>query len=261
MLFRAVALSLALLLGIGTIIPLTTTSTEAGPKYKRSKKKKLKKYSKAWWRWYHRKQRKARVLLARKRALKAKQILYARLRGQVARQNLEIKQDEKGTKSATNEPSNNKNNPLQIPIQIQPISSDLQFRVNDNNGSEIGTASLSIIGFAEGTDSKNANDKIGGVTTRSLLRNAVEQILKEQGWIVNDFQKEINDKKVYIVTGHSLVNGVPRSHYFYFTEVGGKIYRLSTTCPKEAKEQIARESEKVIQSLMRGNLVSQSFKK
>lgn len=58
MLFRAIALSLALLVGIGTIVPFMTDSTEAGPKYKKKKKKKLKKYSKAWWRWYRKEQRK-----------------------------------------------------------------------------------------------------------------------------------------------------------------------------------------------------------
>jgi hypothetical protein len=53
MIFRAIALSMALLIGIGTIVPLATEYAEAGPrktrKYKK-KQKKYKKYSKAWWR-------------------------------------------------------------------------------------------------------------------------------------------------------------------------------------------------------------------
>ena len=52
---RAIALSLALLIGIGVIVPLATDYAEAGAKKHRKyakKKKKLKKYSRAWWRQY-----------------------------------------------------------------------------------------------------------------------------------------------------------------------------------------------------------------
>jgi hypothetical protein len=47
MLFRAIALTLALLIGIGTIIPLGTDNAEAGPRKSRKykKQKKYKKYS------------------------------------------------------------------------------------------------------------------------------------------------------------------------------------------------------------------------
>ncbi len=58
---RAIALSLALLFGIGTIIPLATNYAEAGQKYKKHKKKRswkgVKKYSKRWWQLYRRQER------------------------------------------------------------------------------------------------------------------------------------------------------------------------------------------------------------
>jgi hypothetical protein len=38
---------------------------------------------------------------------------------------------------------------------------------------------------------------------------------------------------------------------FYFTEVDGKIYSVSTNAPNASSEKIAAESEKVIDSLMR----------
>jgi len=60
MLVRAIALSLALLIGIGTIIPLATQQTEAGPhKHRKHRKhaKHYKKYSKGWWRQYRARQR------------------------------------------------------------------------------------------------------------------------------------------------------------------------------------------------------------
>ena len=52
MVIRAIALSLALLVGAAVIVPIATESVEAGKRKTRkyTKKKKYKKYSKGWWR-------------------------------------------------------------------------------------------------------------------------------------------------------------------------------------------------------------------
>ena len=58
MIYRSIALSLAILVGLGTILPFATLSVEAGShNKKRAKKKgkKYKKYSKKWWRAYRQK--------------------------------------------------------------------------------------------------------------------------------------------------------------------------------------------------------------
>ena len=80
MIFRAIALSLALLIGIGAIIPLATEYTEAGTrKYKKKKKKnkKYKKYSKKWWRAHHNRLRKRKASEARKRVMRLRRIRLA----------------------------------------------------------------------------------------------------------------------------------------------------------------------------------------
>ena len=80
MIFRVIALSLALLIGIGAVIPLTTHYTEAGapkPKNHKKKHKKYKKYSKKWWRAYHNRVRKSRAIEARKRILRLRRIRLA----------------------------------------------------------------------------------------------------------------------------------------------------------------------------------------
>ncbi|MBX7172590.1 MAG: hypothetical protein K1X72_16600 [Pyrinomonadaceae bacterium] len=259
MLIRAIALSLALLLGIGTIIPFMTDSAEAGPKHRKPKKKKLKKYSKAWWRWYHKQQRKKRALLARKRALRARQILLARQRaeknsapkakvntGEVRDRVAKDETKEAVLPSGKKAPSSFK--------QSQATNSELQFQVSDDSGSRLGTASLSVFGPAMGEDADSGRNKmVGGVPTGSLRRGVIDKMMREDGWVVNDYTKDINGKKVYVVVAQSSVKGAVQSRLFYFTEVEGKIYTLSTNSPTEAQERIAQESEKVIQSLQRGN--------
>ena len=83
MLFRAIALTLALLVGIGTIVPLGTDYAEAGPKTskKYKKHKKYKKYSKRWWRQYRARMKRKRALQARRRAMRLHQLRLAKKRG------------------------------------------------------------------------------------------------------------------------------------------------------------------------------------
>jgi hypothetical protein len=83
-------------------------------------------------------------------------------------------------------------------------------------------------------------------------------MVREEGWVVNDYQKTINGKKVYVVVAQASVKGAIQSRLFYFTEVDGKIYSLATNSPSDSQEKIAQESEKVIQSLQRGNRPTQA---
>src|SRR5205085_7639938 len=73
-------LSLALLIGIGVIIPLATDYAEAGPhKHRKHRKHRrhYKKYSKGWWRQYRARMRHRRALQARRRALRLRQLRLA----------------------------------------------------------------------------------------------------------------------------------------------------------------------------------------
>ena len=77
MIFRIAALSLALLIGIGAFIPLTTRYSEASaPMSKNLKKKhkKYKKYSKKWWRTYRHRIRKQKALETRRKMLRLRLI-------------------------------------------------------------------------------------------------------------------------------------------------------------------------------------------
>ena len=173
MLVRAIALSLALLVGIGAIIPLATENAEAGP-HKHRKHRKYKKYSKAWWRQYHKRMRHRRALAARKRALRLKQLRLARAR-----------QAETGSRPATaSKPAvaaTHKADPTSpavlpsgdpapsgwTPAKASP--SELQFRVDNSSGDQVGSASITVVGPAmSGVD--GSRKSVGGVSTTSLRR-------------------------------------------------------------------------------------------
>lgn len=253
MLKRAIALSLALVIGIGVIIPLATETSEAGPKKVRKYKKHrhYKKYSKRWWRQYRARMRRKRALAARRRALRLRQLRLARARR--ARKGTDVKKV--AVKPA--------------PVQDQSVSllpsgdaapvgwkkgpssgGEIQFRVDDASGVQVGTAAISVVGPAMGENSNMGRNRLlAGVPTTALRREVINRMINENGWVVNDYQKEIGGKRVYVVVAQSQNGSRVNSRMFYFTEVDGRIYSVSTNSSSDSAERIALESEKVIFSL------------
>lgn len=256
---RAIALALTLMLSLGAIIPLATDYTEAGPKKQQAKKrKKLKKYSKAWWRAYRARQNRRKTLAARKRALQQRQEM-------LAKQYSDGNESPNASDGARRVSASMKENSAQALLpsgEAAPNSwkrsadgkGELQYRVDDESGRQIGSAQLSVVGPTMGTDVDNGgrNKTLGGVSTSALRRTVIDRMMKEEGWVVNDYQQEVDGKKIFVVVAQSKgANNQIQSRMFYFTEVEGKIYSLSTNAPSESSERLARESERVINSLQR----------
>lgn len=257
MVVRAIALSIALLIGIGTIIPLATEMAEAGPKKSKRYKKKqrgwkgVKKYSKRWWQLYRAQERRKKALASRRRALRLKQLRLAN-----ATDGTPAAEQAATAKARPAEPTNQALLPTGQPAPAswkkgQVSGSELQFSVDGGNGS----AAISVVGPAMGESVDSGKSRsVGGVPTTSLRREVINRMIRENGWVVNDFQKEIGGKSVYVVVAQSQGNGGRvNSRMFYFTEVNGRIYSVATNSQTEAAERIAEESEKVIHSLQAGS--------
>jgi hypothetical protein len=252
MIFRAIALSLALLIGIGTIVPLATEYAEAGPrktrKYKK-KQKKYKKYSKAWWRERRKRIRRQKQLASRKRVMRLRQIRLAKAR-KAARNAAPNKPEIAKTKPVEDK------SPALLPSgetapkgwkKGQTSASEMRFNVEDGN-SQIGSAAISVVGPAM-NENAGHNKTVGGVPQASLRRTVIDRMVRENGWVVNDYQKEVGGKKVYVVVAQTQDGDTMQNRMFYFTEVEGRIYSVATNAPTNAAERLAEESEKVINSL------------
>ena len=258
MLVRAVALSLAFLIGIGVILPLATDFAEAGPhKHHKHRKhaKKYKKYSKGWWRQYRARIKRKRALQARKRALRLRQLRLARVRqaeratGNAVSKAVTAKMQKSATQAPAVLPSGDPAPSGWRAAQASPA--ELQFRIDNSAGAQVGSAAISVVGPAVGQNTDFGRNKtVGGVPTTSLRREVIDRMIRENGWVVNDYQKEIAGQQVYVVVAQSQAKGGrTQSRMFYFTEVDGRIYSVSTNSPVEESERLAEESEKVINSL------------
>lgn len=281
---RTIALSLIMLLTIGLMLPLVPT--EASNKSKshyssKKKKKKLKKYSRAWWRRYRAQQRRKRALLARKRALQAKKAtMYAKAKAKPNTRNT-AKSGNAGktetvgqavqqvTTSYTGGYYRDTRGGWSVIVpngwssRPSQDGSDSTFRVY-SDGRASGSATISVAGSAapQFNDVPNAKGQVktlGGVPLVNLRRIVIDKMIREEGWVVNDYVKEIGGKKVFVVVAQTpAMNGQPaQTKVFYFTESGGRIMSMATSTTADSADRIANESEKVIESLNK-NVTSSS---
>lgn len=260
MLLRAIALSIALLVGIGTIVPLATEYAEAGShKTKTYKKKKrywrgVKKYSKRWWQLYRAQERRKRAAAKRRRALRLRRLRAERTREAAKQKALPARATEKTKVEETPRISSVLPSGQPAPngwVAAKADGGEVLFSIGNGSGANIGSASISVLGPATGeTVSTGRRTALGGVPTTSLRREVINRMIRENGWVVNDYQKQIGGKSVYVVVAQSQdATGRVNSRMFYFTEADGRIYSVATNSGANAAERVAEESEKVIQSL------------
>jgi hypothetical protein len=254
MFVRAIALFLAVLIGLGAIIPLATQQVQAeGPHKHHRHAKHYKKYSKAWWRQYRARMKRKRSMQAQRRALRLQQLRMANENTSGAQAAKPVAKTATPVKNASTAQS-----PTVLPSgDPAPAGwrtagsnpSELQYRIDNSTGDQIGSASITVVGPSS-THDVGRSKNVGGVPTAQLRRDVIDRMIKENGWVVNDYQKEMGGQPVYVVEAQSQAkNGGVQSRMFYFTEVDGLIYSVVTNSPTQDSQRLAEESEKVIHSL------------
>ena len=91
---------------------------------------------------------------------------------------------------------------------------------------------------------------LGGVPTSSLRRTVIDRMIVEGGWVINDMERQLGGRHVFIVLAQSNdANGARLTRAFYFTELGSQLYSLATTAPIEFADQLASQSEHFVATL------------
>ena len=98
---------------------------------------------------------------------------------------------------------------------------------------------------------KEQSQILGGVSFSEMRRIVIDKMINAGGWVTNDFQRDVGGRRVFIVTAHTPAEGrTPEKDWnFYFTEVNGRIYSLTTESTSESSERVAAEAERFITSL------------
>ena len=99
--------------------------------------------------------------------------------------------------------------------------------------------------------SREEKKMLGGVAVADLRRIVIDKMVSSGGWVVNDFVREVNGNRVFVVTARTPKDALTpeKAWTFYFTEAGGRIYGLTTDSPVEYAERMTNEAERFIESL------------
>ena len=92
---------------------------------------------------------------------------------------------------------------------------------------------------------------LSGVSFSDLRRIAIDKMINAGGWVINDYERQVNGARVFVVIAQTPSDGrsPEKSWNFYFAEVDGKIYSLTLNTPLQFSGSLAAEGEKFISSL------------
>jgi len=99
--------------------------------------------------------------------------------------------------------------------------------------------------------SREESKMLAGVNVSELRRLVIDKMIVANGWVTNDFVREINGTRVFVVTARTPkdARSPEKAWTFYFTESGGRIYGLTTDSPVEYADRMSSEAERFIMSL------------
>jgi hypothetical protein len=255
---RKIALSVLMLASLVVMLPLVN-STAHSIKYEAAQnQRRVRRHSRAWWRRHRALMRRRRVArLMRQRALagEAPQTSLAETSENHVVSTSAVSltpalfRDSKGAVALSL--------PTGWSTMAAPSKGETTFRVIDPNGSSAGQAALSVVAAAApqaGRISLREQSRIlGGVSYSDLRRTVIEKMITAGGWVVNDVERDMGGRKVFVVIAQTPAANdghiSERIWNFYFTEVNGRVYSLSTNAGRQTSGRIASDAEKFITSL------------
>jgi len=250
--WRRIVLSLSLLVSIVVLLPFAISTAHNLRSQVAARSQRFHHHSRAWWRRHRALMRRRQALLARRRALAAE------ARSRVT---------SPGSKGVAD-------NHTAIPSLALPegLYKDGAFTMSLPSGWSAESATKGTTSFriaSSGTPTQatlavvaaapaNANQLVGreqrnnlaGLPFSDLRRTVIDRMISAGGWVVNDRQREIAGHRVFEVIAQTPANSdKPEQVWnFYFTEVNGRIYSLTTHSAMGLTGKLAADAEKFLGS-------------
>src|SRR5229473_140678 len=245
---RRIALSLSMLAALVVILPLAT-STAHNLRFQFAASSHHARHSRAWWRRHRAMMRRRRALLARRREL------LAQRRGGVTPSAV-AKTSDNHTALPTALPGGVYSDgafAIPLPEGWSPGSTNngaSSFRIMSPSGMPEANATLAVAVPASTNGNqpigREQRNMLGGVSFSDLRRTVIDRMISSGGWVVNDRQRDIHGRRVFQVIAQTPAtsDGKPEQVWnFYFTEIDGRIYSLTTHTAGSFTEKLAADAE------------------
>ena len=287
---RTIAIALILVLSVGVMLPFTNEAHGVRQSVQVKQRRHYRYRSRAWWRRYRARLRQKRAaaaaLAAHRNALLSlpKNIPVGDLSAVGGPAVPVMLESSPGVNSMSAPPAYVANTqpavvaahaqPVSIAVNAQPVTVNAQPTYSASNGQTRprvvgnlnaavrtpaaklpGQMSLSVVAFSRPNPvfltSREENRMLAGVAVADLRRIVIDKMVAAGGWVTNDYMREVNGKRVFVVTARTPGDALTpeKAWTFYFTEAGGRIYGLTTDSSLEFADRMSNEAERYLETL------------
>jgi hypothetical protein len=249
---RRIALSLGLLVSIAVMLPFASSTAHNLRSHFAARLHSSHHHSRAWWRRHRAQIRRRQAMLAKRRSLEA------------------------NSRTASAGPVKPSDNHAAIPSALafpEGVYRDGAFSMALPNGWSAGStskgassfriappsgmpeaqATLAVVAVApanvDQVIGREQRRMLGGVSFTDLRRSVIDRMISAGGWVVNDRQREMGGHRVFEVVAQTPAtsDGKPEQLWnFYFTEINGRVYSLTTRTTGGFTEKLAGDAEKFL---------------
>jgi hypothetical protein len=268
--FRTIAIALILVLSVGVMMPFANSAHGVRQSVQLGTKKRVSRYrSRAWWRRYRARLRQKRLAaeLAHRKTLLAlpQNVAVGDLSG-IAGPALPSLPTTSAVTTTLPPPamtvrvrsvSNGATRPRVVNAAhpaVKAVTASVPAPAPEPARLP-GQMNLSVVALSRPNQafltSREQKKMLAGVAVADLRRMVIDKMVVVGGWVVNDFVREINGQRVFVVTARTPKDALTpeKAWTFYFTEAGGRIYGLTTDAPVEFADRMTTEAERFIDSL------------
>ena len=276
---RTIAISLILLLSVGVMLPFSNSahgvrqSAQVGRKSSRY-------HSRAWWRRYRARMRKKRAaaleLAHRKAMLSQLQNIPVNemtisnlptLTNNLTMSSMPVRTETEApvmTASVSAAPTATEK-VSEVDASTQNMSavkaasanaSDTRQPLKSVSQKLPGQMNISVVALSRPNPvfltAREESKMLAGTPVADLRRIVIDKMVGAGGWVINDFVREINGTRVFVVTARTPrdASSPEKAWAFYFTEADGRIYGLTTDAPLDSAERMSNEAERFINKLV-----------
>jgi hypothetical protein len=261
---RTIAIFLMLLISVGVMLPFANSahgvrqSAQIGVRHNRH-------HSRAWWRRY-------RARLRKKRAAATAALAH---RNALLGQPQSIPVGDAALASLPSFPNvTTATTPLEAPapaaVATSPVAttpvvtapvatpakySDTKATVKSVARTLPGQMNVSVVALSRPNPAflttREESRMLAGTSIGDLRRIVIDKMVVSGGWVTNDYVREVNGARVFVVTARTPRDSKSpeKAWTFYFTEADGRIYNLTTDAPVESAERMSTEADRFINKL------------
>ena len=233
---RTITLSLLMLISVVVMLPFTS-STAHGIRQSSAahQQRRYRRHSRAWWRRHRARMRLRRAAAQAHRTAPLGPVFAKTTNGDVSM-------------TLLNKLPAGWNNPTVA------NNGEVRFQT-ENKAIAPGQATLSVVARSRPNPAfvtqREQSRMLSGVAFSDLRRIVIEKMINAGGWVINDYERQVNGARVFVVIAQTPSDGrsPEKSWNFYFAEVDGKIYSLTLNTPSQFSGSLAAEGQKFLASL------------